>query len=137
MRILLLTRDEEDGLTPALRAAVPEDQVLLPVSRTRAELRELLPSVDVVVGAWNDELTLGAGEAELTPHLRLVQQPGVGTNWIDVDAWARVGVPVANTPGVNAASVAEWAVVAAASVSRSMVWADVKMREGGWRSGRS
>ncbi|AOW93996.1 dehydrogenase [Rhodococcus sp. WMMA185] len=133
MRILLLAKDDQEGsLTAALQAAVPGGDVVLPVSRTQAEVRELLPSVDVVVGDWTFELALGAAEAEIAPHLRLVQQPSVGTNCIDVDAWVRVGVPVANTPGANAASVAEWAVVAAASVSRSMMWADVQMREPGW-----
>ncbi|MEV0946846.1 2-hydroxyacid dehydrogenase [Rhodococcus sp. NPDC049939] len=133
MRILLLTNDDQEGgLISTLRAAVPGDEVVLPPSRTSEAVRELLPSVDVVVGDWTFELTLGAAEAELAPHLRLVQQPSVGTNCIDVDAWARVGVPVANTPGANAASVAEWAVVAAATVSRKMMWADTKMREQGW-----
>lgn len=132
MRILLLAPDDEDDLAAALREAVPGDEVLRPAVRTRSELRRLLPDADVVVGDWSGELPLGVDEAAIAPHLKLVQQPGVGTNWIDVDAWRGVGVPVANTPGANAASVAEWAVVAAASVSRSIPWADTEIRGGGW-----
>ncbi|EME14415.1 NAD(P)-dependent oxidoreductase [Rhodococcus triatomae] len=132
MRILLLAPDDEDGLLRAVRAAAAGHEVIRPTTRTRAELRELLPGADIVVGDWSGELPLGAAEATRAPHLRLIQQPGVGTNWIDVDAWNRVGVPVANTPGANAASVAEWAVVAAAAVSRSMPWAGAEIRSGGW-----
>ncbi|MBM4509490.1 hypothetical protein GS421_09290 [Rhodococcus hoagii] len=44
----------------------------------------------------------------------------------------RAGVPVANTPGANAASVAEWVVVATASLSRSMGWAHDRLRAGEW-----
>jgi D-3-phosphoglycerate dehydrogenase len=132
MRILLLAPDGHDALGHRLRGAAPQAEVVRPVARTRAELHALLPAADIVVGDWSGELPLGAAEAAIGGHLRLVQQPGVGVNWIDVDAWRRVGIPVANTPGANAASVAEWAVVAAASLSRSMGWADDRVREGQW-----
>jgi len=132
MRILLLAPDDHDDLGRHLRGAVPEAEVVRPVTRTRAELRALLPGADIVVGDWSGELPLGAAESAVGGHLRLVQQPGVGVNWIDVDAWHRAGVPVANTPGANAASVAEWAVVAAGSLSRSMGWGHDEMRRGQW-----
>lgn len=132
MRILLLAPDDHDALGRHLRGAVPEAEVVRPLTRTRAELRALLPGADIVVGDWSGELPLGAAESAVGGHLLLVQQPGVGVNWIDVDAWRRAGVPVANTPGANAASVAEWAVVAAASLSRSMGWGHDEMRRGQW-----
>ncbi|MDN5759819.1 MAG: 2-hydroxyacid dehydrogenase [Tomitella sp.] len=103
-----------------------------PRTRDRAELRALLPDVDIVVGDWGGDFFLGAIEADLAPHLRLIQQPGVGVDFIDVEAWRRVGVPVANTPGANASSVAEWAVIAAGSLIRSMAWAHKETRAGRW-----
>ncbi|AHD23162.1 2-hydroxyacid dehydrogenase [Rhodococcus sp. D-6] len=132
MRTLLLAPDERDLLGGLLRGAAPGVEVIRPVTRSRDELRALLPDVDIVVGDWSGRLPLGAAEAEIGGHLRLLQQPGVGVNWIDVDAWRQAGVPVANTPGANAASVAEWAVVATASLSRSMGWAHDRLRAGDW-----
>lgn len=136
MRILLLAPDDDDVLGRLLRDTTQDVQVVRPTTRTRTELRALLPDVDIVVGDWSGELPMGADETEIGGHLRLVQQPGVGVNWIDVDAWRRVGVPVANTPGANAASVAEWAVVASASLSRSIGWADDRIRAGEWPQDR-
>ncbi|MEU7631298.1 NAD(P)-dependent oxidoreductase [Nocardia sp. NPDC049220] len=132
-RIVVLAADEDDGLGAAIRAAVGgAGQVLRPTYRTVDELRGLLPDADIVVGDWSGALPLGATEATLAGRLKLIQQPGAGVNFIDLAAWAAVGVPVANTPGANAASVAEWAVVAAASLSRSMPWAHTEVSEGRW-----
>lgn len=122
---------------PAIEAAVREAVgdaavVVRPASRTVSAVREVLPAVDIVVADWSGQLPLGAGEAALGAQLRLIQQPGVGIAYIDVEAWSRVGVPVANTPGGNAASVAEWAVAATANLCRSIGWADAEMRLGRW-----
>ncbi|MCA1005369.1 2-hydroxyacid dehydrogenase [Rhodococcus hoagii] len=130
-RILLLAADPAIG--EAVRAAVGDDgTVVRPAERTVDAVRELLPEVDVVVADWSGALPLGAAEAALGGHLRLIQQPGVGVAYIDVDAWTEAGVPVANTPGGNAGSVAEWAVAATANLCRSIGWADAEMRRGLW-----
>ncbi|MBB5916138.1 D-3-phosphoglycerate dehydrogenase [Nocardia transvalensis] len=132
-RIVLLTPDEDDALGACIRAAVGDTgQVVRPAARTVREVHRLLPDADIVVGDWLGDLPLGAAEAAIPRHCTLIQQPGVGVNFIDVAAWAAAGVPVANVPGANAASVAEWAVVAAASLSRSMPWAHDEMRAGRW-----
>ncbi|GAB2632138.1 hypothetical protein GCM10027068_08880 [Prescottella soli] len=130
-RILVLTAD------PAIEVAVRDavggaGSIVRPGSRTAEVVRELLPDVDIVVADWSGRLSLGAEEAALGRHLRLIQQPGVGIAYIDVDAWAEAGVPVANTPGGNAASVAEWALAATSNLCRSIGWADAEMRSGRW-----
>ncbi|RVW07027.1 dehydrogenase [Prescottella agglutinans] len=130
-RILVLAED------PAIEAAVRDavggsGSIVRPSSRTAGAVREQLPDVDIVVADWSGRLRLGVEEAALGGHLRLIQQPGVGISFIDVDVWARAGVPVANTPGGNAASVAEWAVAATANLCRSIGWADAEMRSGRW-----
>ncbi|MGF7121613.1 2-hydroxyacid dehydrogenase [Rhodococcus sp. BE178] len=130
-RVLILT--EDPGIEKAIRAAAGAAVAIVrPGARTSEEVRALLPGVDVVVADWSGRLPLGAAEAAVGRHLELIQQPGVGIAYIDLDAWAETGVPVANTPGGNAASVAEWAVAATANLCRSLGWADAEMRSGRW-----
>ncbi|NLU63550.1 dehydrogenase [Rhodococcus sp. HNM0563] len=117
----------------AVRLAVGDTaSVAVPAVRAGDEVRDLLPGADIVVADWSGQLVLGPAEAAVGGHLRLIQQPGVGVSFIDLDAWSEVGVPVANTPGGNAASVAEWAVAATANLCRSIGWADSEMRAGRW-----
>lgn len=134
-RILVLT--PEPAIEQAVRRAVGDAAaVVVPAARTVDEVRVLLPDVDIVVADWSGRLPLGAAEAAMGGHLRLIQQPGVGIAYIDVDAWTNVGVPVANTPGGNATSVSEWAVAATAGLCRSIGWADAQMRAGRWQQHR-
>lgn len=131
--ILMLTTDQDDVITRTIEAAVGEDaRVVRPAERTQSAIRALLPQADVVIGDWSGDLPLGPEEAVLGSHIRLIQQPGIGVNFINVDAWSRAGVPVCNTPGGNTDSVAEWAVTAASFLNRSMGWADAEVRAGGW-----
>ncbi|MCE4266028.1 NAD(P)-dependent oxidoreductase [Rhodococcus globerulus] len=132
-KVLLLTADADNGLGSAIRDAVgSEAEIVRLPERTAEALHALLPMCDVVVGDWSGDLPLGKQEAELGRQLLLVQQPGAGTNFIDVDAWRAFGVPVANTPGANAESVAEWAVLAAGALCRSMFWAHNEVTGGSW-----
>lgn len=107
------------------------DLVMLP-ERTTEALHAVLPHVDVVVGDWSGQLPLGEREAELGTRLRLVQQPGTGVETIDLQAFARRGVPVANTGSVNAPAVAEWCLGAALTLLRPFARADAGVREGRW-----
>lgn len=129
----MLTTDQDDVITRTIESAVGDSaRVVRPVDRTPSAMRELLPEADVVIGDWSGALPLGADEAALGSRIRLIQQPGVGVNFIDVNAWAEVGVPVCNTPGGNTESVAEWAVTAASYLNRSIGWADAEVRAHRW-----
>ncbi len=61
---------------------------------------------------------------------KLIQQHGVGLDRIDVKAAEECGIPVRNTPGVNARSVAEYAVALMLSLSRKVSEIDRKTRKG-------
>jgi D-3-phosphoglycerate dehydrogenase / 2-oxoglutarate reductase len=66
------------------------------------------------------------------PHLKLVSIWGVGTDNIDLQAAARRGVTVCNTPGANAIAVAEHAMALMLSVARKIPRIDQAMRAGEW-----
>lgn len=62
--------------------------------------------------------------------LKLIQQHGVGLDRIDLKAAAECGVPVKNTPGMNARSVAEYALAMMLDLSRKVSEIDRKTRAG-------
>lgn len=107
-------------------------EVVVPATRDRAGLRAALDGAELVVGDYTGELALDAEAVAAAPRLAFAQMPSVGVDSCDLDALARAGVPVANTAGANARSVAEWALAAALDLSRQLSWADRRMREGGW-----
>lgn len=61
---------------------------------------------------------------------RLIQQHGVGLDRIDTKAAEACGIPVKNTPGVNARSVAEYTVAMMLALSRKVAEIDRKTRQG-------
>lgn len=111
----------------------------LPVEPTRATgtdaaaLRAALADAELVVGDWRiASAGLDAAAVESAPRLALVLQPSVGVQAHDADALASAGVPLANAPGFNTASVAEWAIGALLSALRELRWAEDELRAGQW-----
>ena len=107
-------------------------RLVLPPERTPEALLASIAQADVVIGDWSGALPLTAEAIAAAPRLCFVQQPSTGVDRIDVPALTARGIPLANTATSNSVSVAEWTVAAALSLSRSMVWADARVREGGW-----
>jgi phosphoglycerate dehydrogenase-like enzyme len=103
-------------------------ELITPAERTQAEVARLLPEADVVVGDWSPSLRL----LEPGPRVCFVQQPSVGTDGIDLDAFAASGVPVANCAGANTISVAEWCLSAALALLRATAEGDAAVRRGEW-----
>ncbi len=80
-----------------------------------------------VVGETIDERTL-----ELLPDLRVIANYGVGYDGIDVEACARRGVAVTNTPGVLDAATADLTMALILASRRRLVEADAFVRAGKW-----
>ena len=92
----------------------------------------LRPGVEVlaVVAATVDEALL-----ELLPDLRLVANYGVGYDGIDVEACARRGVAVTNTPEALGIATADLTMALVLATRRRLVEGDRFVREGNWASG--
>lgn len=90
------------------------------------------PGVEVlaVVAATVDEALL-----ELLPDLRLVANYGVGYDGIDVQACARRGVAVTNTPEALGIATADLTMALLLATRRRLVEGDRFVREGKWASG--
>ena len=93
----------------------------------------VLREADVVIGDYTfreriDEELCKA----MAGRVKLVQQPSTGYDHIDVEACRRYGVPVANAGGANAASVAEYTIMAALALLKRLVEAHSSTVEGRW-----
>jgi D-3-phosphoglycerate dehydrogenase / 2-oxoglutarate reductase len=66
------------------------------------------------------------------PKLRVIGRAGVGTDNVDLEAATAAGVLVMNTPGGNAASVAEHAVALMLAMARHIPQANSSTRSGKW-----
>jgi len=98
-----------------------------------AALQDALPEAELVLGDWRlASAGLDAAAVAAAPRLALVLQPSVGVQSHDADALAAAGIPLANAPGFNTASVAEWAIGALLSVLRQLRWAEDELRAGRW-----
>jgi phosphoglycerate dehydrogenase-like enzyme len=127
------------GLMPlpveALRYFVGETldvEVAVPDERTPEAARAAVADADIVIGDYSHQLRADESVIAAAPRLSFVQQPAVGVDAIDVAACTRAGVPVANTAGANAVSVAEWCLLGALSACRQATWADAAVRAGEW-----
>jgi glyoxylate reductase len=83
----------------------------------------------VVAAQVGDELL------DLFPDLRLVANYGVGYDGIDVEACARRGVLVTNTPEALGVATADLTVALVLAVRRRVVEGDRFVREGRWAAG--
>lgn len=71
------------------------------------------------------------------PHLLGVIRHGVGLDVVPMDAANRLSIPVANTPGSNAQSVAEYGLLAMGLLSRRLHGVDSTLRQQGWHSAKA
>lgn len=81
-----------------------------PLPQLMGEVEVLLPS-----NARIDEQVLAAA-----PRLRLIQQPAVGTDSIDLAGCRARGIPVCNSPGMNHVAVAEAALLLILALARRL-----------------
>lgn len=65
--------------------------------------------------------------------IKLIQCPGAGFDHIDIAAAARLGIPVANAPGENLASVAEFTVGLIIALQRQILVSDYEIKSGNYQ----
>lgn len=136
------------------RIVIPDDAP--PVMAASDAYRRLLERVDVdyhdTLPGTEDRLIERIAGAEIvinirsssrfttnvfrqSPKLRLLSLWGTGTDNVDLEAAARHGITVTNTPGVSAASVAEHALALLLAAARRIPQLDTEFRQGRWPRG--
>ncbi len=117
---------------PFLEGKDIELEVVGVYGKPREEVIEALRRADIVLGDYTFHMKIDEELCNAMDKVRLIQQPSTGYDHIDVEACARRGIPVANAGGANAASVAEYTIMAALALLKRLVYAHSRTREGGW-----
>jgi phosphoglycerate dehydrogenase-like enzyme len=73
---------------------------------------------------------------ENIPTVRMIQTTGTGYNRIDLQSAARQGIPVANSPGHNVTTVAEFTLALLIALQRHLVLSDKEIKAGRYTQAR-
>jgi D-3-phosphoglycerate dehydrogenase len=95
--------------------------------------KRLIPQVDALIARskLSDDILETAGK------LRGVVRHGVGLDFIPMVRAAELAIPVANVPGANSQSVAEYVFAAIFDLTRKVRQADIILRSEGWPKARA
>jgi D-3-phosphoglycerate dehydrogenase len=113
-----------------LEAAVGE-VIYNPTGRplSAVEVRDLLPGCDGYIAGLD---VIDRSALESADRLKVIARYGVGVDRIDLAAAHEKGIVVTNTPGANAASVAELTIGLMLSLARMIPVANQETRAGKW-----
>lgn len=127
-KILLVNPMHADGL----KMLEPTCDVSLVTNARLETLRPLLADADLAIV----RLRLPNGVFEHAPRLRGAIRHGAGVDLIPVEEATRHGIVVANVPGVNANTVAEYCVAQMLNLCRRLTRLDAALRTKGWDAAR-
>lgn len=94
--------------------------------------KKALEEAEIMLGDYSFRQPIDGDFLKGAPKLRFIQQPSVGYQHIDLDACRGRNVLVANTPGVNAAAVAEHTIMLALALLKQTIYAHQQTNSGAW-----
>jgi len=112
---------------------VPDFEVISGHEMSEEEVKENFSKADVVLGDYTFKQKITMDTIATSKHLKLIQQPSVGYQHIDVEACTAKGIKVANTAGANAVSVAEHTIAWGLCLLKNMFHAHTSTKSGGWQ----
>lgn len=119
---------------PAAHAAIEHHAEVCVAPDTAAQtLTRWIADADVVIV----RAPLPAGALTGAPRLRGAVRHGAGTDMIPIEEASELGIAVANVPGVNAVSVAEYVVGQMLALAHRLRQVDVTLRAQGWQQARA
>ncbi len=111
---------------------VPDFDVVSGHEMSREELTEALAGADVVLGDYTFKQGIVEAVLGRAGSIKLIQQPSVGYQHIDIKACSARRFKVANTPGANTTSVAEHTIAWGLCLLRNIFASQQSMKEGRW-----
>ncbi len=115
-----ITRKLPDAVETRMRELFDAELNVDDKPRTREELIAAIKSVDVLVPTVTDRID-AALIAEAGPQLKLIASFSNGTDHIDIDAAAKKGITVTNTPNVLTEDTADMTMALILAVPRRLV----------------
>lgn len=108
------------------------------VAHCRSKFQTVILPTDPEISNWRQnaesilvrETTVSAADVCSARKLRAIGKQGTGTDIIDHDACSKRGIPILNTPGVNAQSVAELVMALTMAVKRELRGISVRQANG-------
>ena len=132
MPMILHTAHYSGEALELLRASVPIGFAVKTLDEpTRDCLLGMAPGADYLL--VSGRLRIDAAVLDCSPHLKMIQRTGVGTEMLDLDAIACRGVPVYVNRGVNARSVAEHTMLMILSCLKNIPKITAEVKGGVWR----
>jgi len=107
----------------------PDWQVRYLTGAGEAEIVAAFRDADCIL-SLGSEGEIGAGLMDVCRNLKLIQCFGSGFNQVDAAAAERRGIPVANAPGQNAGTVAEFTIGCIIALQRRLVESDAAVKAG-------
>lgn len=128
MKCLIVQPIHKQGIELLQRAGI---ECVTPASAATADVAKAIGDCDAVItrNAGLDGAAIAAGA-----RLRIIGSHGAGTNMVDVAAATAAGIPVVNTPGANARSVAELVISMALALLKRTIALDAAVRAGNWNA---
>ncbi|MEN4918122.1 hydroxyacid dehydrogenase [Achromobacter spanius] len=128
MKCLIVQPIHQQGIELLQRAGIA---CVTPASASMADVAKAIGDCDAVItrNAGLDGAAIAAGA-----RLRIIGSHGAGTNMVDVAAATAAGIPVVNTPGANARSVAELVISMALALLKRTIALDAAVRAGNWNA---
>ncbi len=111
---------------------MPDFQVIAGHDMPEEAVKKNFARADVVLGDFTFQHKITADTVSAAKNLKLIQQPSVGYQHIDVEACTVRGIKVANTAGANAVSVAEHTIAWGLCLLKNMFHAHTSTRSGQW-----
>lgn len=98
-----------------------------------SEIIEQVSGAAVILGDYTFNKKITREITIAAQGVKLIQQPSVGYQHIDIDACTEAGIPVANTAGANTVSVAEYTIMAALCLVKRLLPAHRATVSGEWK----
>ena len=111
---------------------VPDFEVVEGHEMSIEAVKKAMSEADVVLGDYTFKQKITADIVSAARNLKLIQQPSVGYQHIDVDACTVRGIKVANTAGANTISVAEHTIAWGLCLLKNMFHAHTSTKSGRW-----
>jgi phosphoglycerate dehydrogenase-like enzyme len=136
-KIISMAPLNPDLLMSLLKGAgrsIPADIEIISANKlSDEEIIELVGDAAIIIGDYTFNRKITRDIAMAARSVKLIQQPSVGYQHIDIEACAEAGIPVANTAGANTISVAEYTVMAGLCMQKKLMMAHRTTAAGEWR----